>query len=373
MKLSLSFSREAQSVYRFSSVYCGFHSSLSYTIQHTRTLFPSIQFVIMDTDSKTPPPIPQRQVVSNTNVPPPIPPRPAENSSSSTAVAPNKKVVPAMDPSAIAKYYFGKLETIWNQTRLTIKSDQRVFDKLYLHSLNRNVNADHVNRLKTSLLLTGGHAEADPLEITAGLLLDDYYASMNDPEIECRLALLDGQHRFTAAKEMLAASADTPGARQFTFTVHLTLYICNDESTLIQRIERINCQRPFDPCDQEHVKVRKAFLEALHSIIGEPNKRRQAIQALTRSAKLRDETWTRRLQTRDRQWFTSKIKELSKEQSFVDMARQLDPSKARGKLVSSTGLTLLADDSNSWLERLADFPSTPVEPRRKAKARKFEE
>jgi hypothetical protein len=277
----------------------------------------------------------------------------------------------SFDPNEIARFYNGKVIHIWNSTRLTILADHRVLDHLYLHSLNRNVNNEHMGELKKALYTTLGHEEADPLEITAGLLLDDYYTFRADPENGCQLAILDGQHRVTAAREMIQLSRKTAGARQIKFTVCLTLMVCQDEATLIQRIERINFQRPYDPLDKEHVNVRNVFLEAVFKMVGTDNRRRRAIQELSRSPLLREETWTRRLRPYKVQWFIDKLKEISRDNEFTQLAKSLNPTSARAALIMTSGLNQLADESHAWVARLADYPVTPVEiQRRGKKARK---
>ena len=305
-----------------------------------------------------------------TGPPPPIPPRPSEQPATQAGSKP-----PDIDPRAVAKYYGGVVLHVWNSTRMTIRADERVLDQLYLHTLNRNVNREHMAKLKDSLYTTLGHEEADPLEITVGLLLDDFYAFQANPSDGCQLAVLDGQHRVTAAREMIKLSLKSPGARQIKFVVCLTLLVCADESVLIQRIERINFSRPYDPLDKEHVNVRNAFLEALYQCIGTDNRRRRAIQELTRSPMLRDETWTRRLRTYRTSWFIEKLKELAKEPEYERMTKGLNTNSARGLLVFSSGLKQLADETNLWVSKLAEYPVTPVESMRRnnKKARKLED
>jgi len=328
--------------------------------------------------SSVPPPVPNRvapappspgQMETNTNVPPPIPARPPASVPSTQQVPP---AIPPLDVNDIARYYGGKVVQVWTSSHVMIKTDQKLFDKLYLHSLNRNVNAEHVAKLKNSLYATQGHPDADPLEITAALLLDDYWASMSDSSVECHLALLDGQHRYTAAKEMIEMSRNTPGARKFTFTVCLKLFICENESILSQRIERINSGLSFTEVDKANVRVRNLFLDALHRIVGDSNKRRRAIQLLSRSAHLRDDRWTRTLQSRSGNWFEKKLVEISQKSEYVSKAQNVNPNTALGKLIHTTRLNQLADDTHGWLQELTEYPVTPVDVRRRSKVRKLD-
>jgi hypothetical protein len=342
-------------------------------------LFISILFDSEMSDS-TPPPIPKRttELSVPSVVPPPIPIRPSATSNSSSGIPPapsqspsKSSSIPPLDVNDIARYYHGNVVKVWTSSHITISTNEKVFDKLYLHLLNRNVNAEHVSKLKNSLYATQGHADADPLEITAALLLDDYYASMADPTVECHLALLDGQHRMTAATEMIEMSRKTPGARKFTFVVCLKLFICENESILSQRIERINSVLTFTEQDKANVRVRNYFLEALHQLVGDSNRRRRAIQLLARSKRLRDDQWTRRLQTRDIQWFKTKLREIAQKPDYVELATQVVPNSARAKLIQTTGLNQLADETEGWLEELSEYPVTPVDMRRKHKVRKL--
>lgn len=329
----------------------------------------------MSTNMMSPPPVPALPLNYKSELAAILPPNDAASSSSPSPPNPPQRTKPneSIDVHQMAKYYFGKVVYVWTDTHVTIKTNEAVFDKLYLHSLNRNVNGDHVNKLKSALYATQGHAQADPLDVTVSLLMEDYRASLEDNTIDCQLAVLDGQHRVTAAREMIATSRKTPGARPFNFTVRLTLFICENEDELIQRIERINFQRPYDALDGEHVRVRNMFLDALHTLVGEKNKRRRAVQLLTRSPKLRDETWTRKLLSRSTPWIISKIREISKETEYSTLAREVSSNSALGKLIHSSQLLVLADTDNAWLDKLAQCPETPVDVRRKTKVRKLEE
>ena len=253
---------------------------------------------------------------------------------------------------------------------LVVITDASVVHKLRWHSANRNIHPPHVAALKSRIVLSLLQDVPEPIALVAGLvrpdMADHLEASRESPETgEFQLPIIDGQHRWTALKELMGEMAPDVISR---VVVKLTIYLCNDDARLSWRLDTINFVHKWGDADHETVRVRNAFVRGLDRAIGDDWSGRKPTKTVAGCSVLRDENWTRQHWGMGEEFFEGEIRRLAESEhaeEWKQLARAVKSSLVLGQAIRSSQLWQLADTTHEWIRLIEG--SRPASPKRGAK------
>lgn len=150
-------------------------------------------------------------------------------------------------------------------------ADFSKLDAMKLGSANRNVNAEWVDDLMRTMF-SELHTRKERTLLTLCIDLREVQAALEDPEARAafRAVILDGQHRWTAMRQI---RDNHPGV-DIPFWVTVNLVRTDAEMhDIITRLER---RSPITDIDRLVMEARKRFKDALMLLVGANNLRRHA-------------------------------------------------------------------------------------------------
>ena len=231
-----------------------------------------------------------------------------------------------------------------------MESDESFIDRFSVHALNRHVDTNWVSEIKVELLKTIMANEC----MTLTLAIDKRMVAqaVEDPEIHVEQGgftaiILDGQHRWQAMKQLKEEMSCVK------FKIWLVIYIVENDTEIIQRLETLNKRRTFSRSDDEKVAVIKRFLQGFCELHTEEYQSRRCIGKIRKSPILRSEQFIKRHRTTTAEQFTEKIKVIASQYLEIwDAAKAHTRNNTLYTTIEKTGLYQLVDESCKWLTQV---------------------
>jgi hypothetical protein len=281
-----------------------------------------------------------------------------------------RRRLPAITADQVIAHVGGRNAVVVTPDELVVIADASVVHKLRWHSANRDIHRPHVEALKSRIVLSLVQAVPEPIALMVGLvrpdMADHLEALRESPEpAEFQLPIIDGQHRWTALKELMNEMAPDVIRR---VVIKLTVYLCNDDAHLARRLETVNFVHKWGDADHETVRVRNAFVRALDLALGEEWSGRKPTKTVAGCAVLRDESWTRQHWGTGDDVFEHEIRKLAQSEhaeEWKQLAKGIRSSLVLAQAIRGSQLWQLADTTHEWIRLIEG--ARPRSPKRGAK------
>lgn len=165
--------------------------------------------------------------------------------------------------------------------QILVKSDTSYLNRLTLGSLNRDINPQWVEEMK-SVMLKKIQAQ-ERIQITACIDVRDIKISISDPEAgyDFKAVIVDGQHRTTALKELVQQYPN------IFYEFRIEVFVIASEEEYIALLKELNTNYIFSKSDLGTVDARKRFIEVFNNLT-KGHEHRRCVQRTKNHDVLRD-------------------------------------------------------------------------------------
>lgn len=228
-----------------------------------------------------------------------------------------------------------------------ILSNHTYLDRFDIHEVNRNVDMQWVDKMKTQMLKAVLAQECMTLTLAIDSRL--IVAALEEPDNTdnggFKAIILDGQHRWHAMRQLVK---EMPS---ITFEIYLIVYLVNDDRDIHTKLCDINMRRNFSQADADKVQVTMRFLEAFDSFFNTEDpimKARRCVLNVRKSPILKSEQFIKKHNNTSVEDFVTKLRDVADEHrgKFEASAGKRTVPYA---VACQTGLYQLLEAQCDWL------------------------
>lgn len=233
-------------------------------------------------------------------------------------------------------------------------SDVTYVGRFDLDPANRNINDEWVREMKTEIKAL--HERNEMMTLTAAIdkrsIAAFIEAKMSGEDLGMfKAILLDGQHRWSALKQLRDEQPGTP------FKFFLIVYVVDNDEEIKMRLMQLNKRREFTKADAAEVDGRLRFLKVWNQVtLGHEN--RVCVRRIRNSELLRKVPVIKALMNMSEDQIYQKIHQVAqKHQAAYEASEDRFKRSMAGKVVRATGMYQLVKDDASWIDEFASGSS----------------